>query len=319
MSVHELTVPLSDQVPDFALARLQHWALEKPLQIALRHRRHGTWKAWRWIDVLREVERTAAALSERGFGPGSRLALSGAFEPTLLLLALAAKRAGGQTLVVSRQARDEELRRQLLLARPGYAYVQRRENVSHWLLAGADSEWALQLFSAQSGERSAGAWKVLALDTLLGNRAPDLHRLGWRHTWQEESVWNDEGTEWADGLSRILEHWLSSGLGFAFPETSESAARDLRDIAPSVLLLSAPRLQTLAAEIESRLAPLGSWRRQLCDWTLLDARYGVRRWIKARVRHLLGFQRVRSIVQGAPLPYAAPRPTWFRALLEKAA
>lgn len=99
MSVHELPLPGLNAVNDEALALLERWARERPERIALRHRRLGTWRAWRWIDVLREVERYAAGLDEQGFAPRDRLAVSGAFEPTLLILAPGRPppgRAGGQ-------------------------------------------------------------------------------------------------------------------------------------------------------------------------------------------------------------------------------
>lgn len=74
MSIHECYPPLPDIVADSALTALQRWARERPTQIALRHRRLGAWKAWRWIDVLREVERVADGLRQQGFTPGARMA-----------------------------------------------------------------------------------------------------------------------------------------------------------------------------------------------------------------------------------------------------
>ena len=125
MKVHELNTRPLDVVPDFALSALRRWAREKPLQIALRHRRQGTWKAWRWIDVLREVERCAAGLRQQGFVPEARLVLCGAIEPSLLILAIAAHSLGGYSAVISPQSRGEVLQRQLRLLRPDFAFVQR--------------------------------------------------------------------------------------------------------------------------------------------------------------------------------------------------
>lgn len=319
MSVHQLNPVPVDQVPDEALALVQRWAAQQPLGIALRHRRRGQWKAWRWIDVSREVERKAALLTQQGFTAGSRLALSGAYEPTLLLLALAAKRLGGHVQLISRYSRGETLRRQLLAGRAGFAFVQRRDQAAAWLEALADERRPLMLFCAQPVSVSKGVLQVVALAELIEGQ-PSQDRLSWRQADREAALWCDEGSEWGDGLHLLLLHWLQGGQGLAFPESSESAARDRREIAPQTLLLSPPRLRTLAAEIEARLAPVGSWRRRLCDWTLHDPRRGVRRWIKTRVRQLLGFQRLQRIVQGAPgLPNDASAALWIREYLERAA
>jgi hypothetical protein len=109
--------------------------------------------------------------------------------------------------------------------------------------------------------------------------------------------WSEEGTEWQAGLTVLFEQWLSSGHGLAFPESPGSASRDRREVAPSGLLLSAGRLHVLAAEIDSRLAPPGTWRRRLCDWAIAHPESGPQRLIKHRVRRLLGFQRLHFIWQ----------------------
>jgi hypothetical protein len=95
----------------------------------------------------------------------------------------------------------------------------------------------------------------------------------------------------------LLEQWLSSGHGLAFPESPGSASRDRREVAPSGLLLSAGRLHVLAAEIDSRLAPPGTWRRRLCDWAIAHPESGPQRLIKHRVRRLLGFHNLHFIWQ----------------------
>ncbi|WJM94843.1 AMP-binding protein [Pseudomonas defluvii] len=319
MKVHELNTRPLDVVPDFALSALRRWAREKPLQIALRHRRQGTWKAWRWIDVLREVERCAAGLRQQGFVPEARLVLCGAIEPSLLILAIAAHSLGGYSAVISPQSRGEVLQRQLRLLRPDFAFVQRRETVAHWRLAGLDSLAPLRLFCAQASTAPQGAFQVLPLATLFSGEPLDHARQGWAQAVRDEVVWVDEGTEWAQGLAHVLSRWLERGEGFAFPETRETASRDRREIAPTALLLSAQRAQTLAEEIEARLAPQGSWRRRLCDWTLADPRRGLRRWIKSRVRHLLGFQRVAHIEHPANAERASGRLLWLHEDLERVA
>ncbi|BBV98724.1 AMP-binding protein [Pseudomonas sp. FYR_2] len=320
MNVHEFTPPQADAVADSHLQALQRWARERPTRVALRHRRLGVWKAWRWIDVQREVERLADGLSQQGFVAGARLALSGAYEPSLVLLALAARRLNGHTLLIPANSRGEDLQRQLRLAHPGFAFVQRREQVAQWLQTGLHGQWPLQLFVPQADAVLTGQWQVQPLSALFVGAAPAAQRLGWAQVTRDEVLWVDEGSEWREGLTHLLDRWLERGEGLAFPETAESASRDRREIAPTALLLSAERVQALADEIEARLPPAGSWQRRLCDWVQQDPQRGLRRWLKTRVRQLLGFQRLQRIdVPSAPVASGTARPAWLRDYLERAA
>ncbi|SEQ22408.1 AMP-binding enzyme [Azotobacter beijerinckii] len=320
MSVHELNPVGVDVLPDNALERMKHWAAGRPLQVALRHKRRGRWKAWRWVDVLHEVARLGVALQRQGFGPGSRLALSGALEPTAILLALAAQAAGGQVVPVCRRAEGGELRGLLLRLQPSHVFVQSREGVSRWLEAAQELPRELLLFSAQSAARRQGNCRVLPLAALEDDRPVVPLIQPWRAVRLQETVWCEEGSEWREGLGLLLRHWLDSGSGFAFPESSESAARDRRDVAPTALLLSEGRRQALAAEIEQRLAPAGSWSRQVSDWALHGPERGLQRWIAARVRELLGLRRLERLLPGeAAPPLARPAPAWLGERREQAA
>lgn len=277
--------------PQAALERLHHWAQLTPLHIALRHKRQGQWHAWRWIDVLRDVERLADGLRQQGYNEQSRLALSGAFEPNLLLLALAAESVGGQVLTLPDSLAPQALQQQLWRIRPSHAYVLGRQ---------PDWEFTQRPDFAQ----------------LLGPVDPAQHISRWWHPSGETTLWSEEGTHWQGGLAVVLQQWLNSGHGLAFPESPASARRDRSEVAPTGLLLSPEALQRLADDIESRLAPHGTWRRRLCDWAIAHPQSGLRRLLKNRVRRLLGFQRLAYIWQ--PLKSTA-EPTWLAEFKRKSA
>ena len=293
MSVHELKRPPIADTKEWqvnapqALEQLRHWAQVSPLQPALRHKRHGQWFVWRWIDALRDVERLADGLRQQGFSETSRLAVSGAFEPNLLLLALAAQQVGGDLLAIADNLDAAALHSVLWRSNPTHAFVQGRQPQQLWLNQG-------QL--------------LLDFAELLGpTEHPQRLRLGA----STDQLWSEEGTEWQGGLTVLFEQWLSSGQTLAFPESPGSASRDRREVAPSGLLLSPERLQLLANEIESRLASPGTWRRRLCDWAIAHPESGLQRLIKNRVRRLLGFHNLRFIWQATRTAQAQSKPTWL--------
>ncbi|NWD45286.1 hypothetical protein [Pseudomonas yamanorum] len=195
MSVHELELPLDVEWPaervtvlPEALAQLRHWAQVTPLHSALRHKRDGQWYAWRWIDALRDVERLADGLRQQGFTEQSRLALSGAFEPGLLLLALAAQVIGGQILTLADDLESAALQQQVWRIRPTHAYVP-----------GFQPLAVVQRIDPVDTSQRLCRW--------------------WQPSGKTE-LWSEESTHWQGGLAAVLEQWLKSGQSLGFPQSS---------------------------------------------------------------------------------------------------
>jgi hypothetical protein len=195
MSVHELELPLDVEWPaervtvlPEALAQLRHWAQVTPLHSALRHKRDGQWYAWRWIDALRDVERLADGLRQQGFTQQSRLALSGAFEPGLLLLALAAQVIGGQILTLADDLEPAALQQQVWRIRPTHAYVP-----------GFQPLAVVQRIDPVDTSQRLCRW--------------------WQPSGRTE-LWSEESTHWQGGLATVLEQWLKSGQSLGFPQSS---------------------------------------------------------------------------------------------------
>ncbi|OLY75990.1 MULTISPECIES: AMP-binding protein [unclassified Pseudomonas] len=194
MSVHELELPLDVEWPaervtvlPEALAQLRHWAQVTPLHSALRHKRDGQWYAWRWIDTLRDVERLADGLRQQGFTEQSRLALSGAFEPGLLLLALAAQVIGGQILTLADDLEPAALQQQVWRIRPTHAYIQGLQPVA----------LVQQVGPVDTSQRLCRWWQPSG----------------------KTELWSEESTHWQGGLATVLAQWLSSGQSLGFPQS----------------------------------------------------------------------------------------------------
>ncbi|KAF1029679.1 MAG: 2-succinylbenzoate--CoA ligase [Pseudomonas sp.] len=173
-----------------ALVQLRHWAQVAPLHNALRHVRDGQWYAWRWIDVLRDVECLADELRQQGFGVQSRLALCGAFEPHMVLLALAAQVVGGQTVTLTDELAPGRLHQQLWRLRPSHAYMP-------------------------------GVWlpgEGVPFTRMLPLRDPAPRLAHWWQALDSSPLWSVEGTGWQGGLTAVLQQWLQSGQGLAFAQ-----------------------------------------------------------------------------------------------------
>lgn len=299
------------------LERLAHWSSLRPEQIALLHKRRGQWKAWRWSDVEHDVARLREALGQQGFGADSHLVLSGTFEPTLILLALAAASIGGAVHSLPRAVTSVELRALLGAKHHVHVYLEHRQGVAQALEAGEGHPREVILLSPKSAAHHRGNCRVLPVADLHGEPRAQASRVRWRAATEPAPVWVEGCTDWAEGLAQVLGHWFESGVGLAFPESIESAARDRRDISPAALLLSPAGLHGLAGEIESRLAPAGSRRRRLVESILRQPGGGLRRRLRGRVRGQLGLQRLERVVRSA-LPSSAPAPAWVDLFLEEA-
>lgn len=303
MSVHELShLTLVDTLSASVVERLQYWAANRPNQLALLHKRRGRWVAWQWLDVLHEVERWSAALRLQEFSEKTALVLTGAFEPNLILLSLAALQAGGQVLTVAPHLTPEERLDLLRRAQPSHLFAADRDEVAHWLESAVQQECGLRLFSTQGMAQRQGAVQVAPLGDWLPERTDSVRHQHWPK--DLAASWCEEGTEWADGLALLLTHWLEQGECLAFPETLTSAARDRREVVPSTLLLSAAGLKRLVRELDARLPPLGSWSRRLCDWSLNHPEHPLSQWLESRIQHVLGFKRLQAVWPGTL--YSAP-------------
>lgn len=298
---------------------LDRLANEIPEQIALTQLRQGVWKAWRWIDVQHEVSVIRKSLIDQGVNSKSRFVVCGAYEPTLFLISLAAIQAGAKVLPVSRSLEADQIAQQVQWLKPDFIYLQTRDLLSKWLASDQEQSQPVTLFSPLFESKNYSQWQVKPLTELYANHKVSNHsaKLNLR---QLHTAWVDEGTEWNQGLTFILEQWLNNASTLGFPETTESSSRDRLALVPVKLLVSAERIKQLDAEIENRLPSSGSWQRRLSDWALNHDSNGIAKWIRNRIRQRFGFLRLREIIhQNTHAEQLTVSQKWINNYLERAA
>ncbi len=277
--------------PAGAIHKLQAWAIKQPSALALLHKQHGHWQAYRWGDLPATLERLQHGLLKQGLVPGARLALAGALTPELILLALAAHAAGAVLVSIDHTAQGEQLKALLQAAQPSHAFVQDRKTIAAWLASGYSNATPLLLLTSQMAKYETSSWRILPLHGLISSGLASLpHSLiGLRRSLKQRTVvWVDEGTEWQAGLAQIVEHWLNSGHVLVSPETGSASSRDRREIQPQVLLASPARQLALQQELEQRLPASGSWRRYIIEQGRGDASSRLARRLLGRVAYLHG-------------------------------
>lgn len=277
--------------PSGAIQQLQAWAIKQPSALALLHKQHGRWQAYRWGDLPATLERLQHDLLKQGLVPGVRLALAGALTPELILLALAAQAVGAVLVSIDRDAQGEQLKTLLQAAQPGHAFVQDRKTIASWLASGYSNAAPLPLLTSQMAKYETSSWRILPLHGLISHGLASFPHglISLRRSLKQRTVsWVDEGTEWQAGLAQVVKHWLNSGHVLASPETGSASSRDRREIQPHMLLASPARQLALQQELEQRLPASGSWRRYVIERGRGDASSWLGRWLLGRVAYLHG-------------------------------
>lgn len=152
--------------PGDTLSSAERWAQQRPHAPALLHKQHGRWGIHRWSDVAQTLAHLRDALIRQGVMPQARLAVSGALEPKLALLALAAHGTGATVLTIDRHAQglDRKWPCQCHSGAPLFTAIGRaRQRLLAYRSAG------------KTGERRTGIHYVLETGRIvLQGGAPEL-------------------------------------------------------------------------------------------------------------------------------------------------
>ncbi len=151
--------------------RLRHRAAENPEMIALLHKQRGRWRAFRWRDILHDVEKLRDGLQVPS---GLRLVVSGAYEPDLIAVALAAYAAGGQIFPVPRALQGNILRDTLAEIRPTHSFVQVRRDIPHWLQTAASVSSGFVLLSRHAATSPQEGFTIVSLQSLRGSPSKSI-------------------------------------------------------------------------------------------------------------------------------------------------
>lgn len=291
-------------LPSDWLTQLQHWANTQPQQIALWHKQRGRWATYRWAALLQALEALRDGLRQQGVGEHSRLAVSGAWESSLIMWVLAAQTTGAQVFTVNRLAQGATLRALLDAIAPTHAFVQDRKILSAWLLSGHAPHQPVQLYLAQPVmERTtdAGVWHIVPLESVGGAiHAGTVQHEHHTRPPQQALLWTDEGTEWANGLEQLLLIWLHTGRALASPEVIAAATRDRHEVQPQRIIASPQREQELQAELQARLPLSGSWQRRWIELAHSRSDHPLAQWLLRRIARLHGLPTHEGESKAAP-------------------
>lgn len=270
-------------------AALAHWAGARSGEIALLHKKHGLWHAFRWSELAAYVRGIAGVLAEAAGSAAPRLVVSGDVDTGMIGFALAAPTLGGVVIPVPRRLRGEKLQARVDEAQPTHVYLRNRRDAPHWLNIRPASDSAGQIFLSQVSPRRLGAWQLRPTPAPEATATEIRPKLTLSRALKEKDVlWTEEGSNWPEGLLQVIDLWLNRGDVLALPETSESVIRDRAEIQPTELVLSPGRRQELRAETERRLPEPGSWTRALCDRALAAQGNPGLALLQRRIRWLSG-------------------------------
>lgn len=297
--------PRSDVADVFELFLARSSA--SPAETALREKTRGLRRAVTWSELEREVSFLAVGIRELGFLPGDVAVVVGETRRRLLTTVLAVLGLGGVVLPLDPRAGASSIGAALEGVRARVAFVEDRGQLDTvaTFLGGAVSSIIVDARRANArlerdgirdyeavcdaGARSAG-WlsyerRAPASPAFLFARAAergegtrtirheDLIAAGAAAS-REAALRTTDEVVVADPLATshsalvAWSAWLTSGFTLNTVEHPESAAVDVREVAPSVVFTSDEALTELRDRTALRIGAAGSAKRRLFDWTL---------------------------------------------------
>ncbi len=278
-----------------------------PAETALREKTRGLRRSVTWSELEREVSFLAVGIRELGFSRGDVAVVVGETRRRLLTTVLAVLALGGVVLPLDPRAGASSIGAALEGVRVRVAFVENRGQLdavatflggavssiivdgrrasgrlehegirdyetvcdagarsAGWLSYERRAPTAPAFQFVRAGERGEGARTVRHLDLIAaGAAASGLAGLG-----TADEVVVAEPLASSESAVVAWSAWLTSGFTLNTVEHPESAAVDIREVAPSVAFASDGALTDLRDRTALRIGAAGSARRRLFDWAL---------------------------------------------------
>jgi long-chain acyl-CoA synthetase len=319
---------------------LRHQAQQQSHAIALRHKRLGKWRALSWQDVATTVERLAAGLAGRGFGPGDSLLLVSQPREEALMMSLAAQWNGGVAIPLDPQIDDDALHLVVVQLAPRFVLAEDDIQLDRLLqyeglavidvnprnLANHPAPSVIdyrELSGAGQGNFAStarvqdDAFAFVRFDTdghLVAQRFSHAtlvreaqHLISTEQLHASDEAFAARAFAAASQARYLIAPWLVSGFRLNFPESLATRDADRRELAPTLVVGTRETYARVAQLVDDRLPGARSWRRLLIGRVQRKQAGPLLRaftwWLLTRpLREVIGFSRTRAaLVVGAPL------------------
>lgn len=307
-------------VPD----ALREQAQKRPRAVALRWKRRGIWHERTWAQYLREVERLAWGLLQRGLAPGKVVLIQGGNSVERLQAEQAALLAGDVAACADTPCVEADLATLCAAQRPTALLADTATQIGmlRRLSAAADAPaWLLRgpggdlpaIADLAAPPDAAGDWPrlgrddaALVLPTTGSDAAPRAVTIAHgtliaaaerlraaAQIGERDLLYSLLPTGWiGDRAPATALHPLAGGV-LGFPEDVATARADLQECGPSVLLAPSRLWQLIALDLWARVGRRG-WRARLVRSALAEDGSALARALVARpLRDHAGLLRLR--------------------------
>lgn len=285
---------------------LKFQAFDKPLSVAIRHKRLGIWHEKRWGELNQELLRLVRLLKEQGFEAGDTLFLLSYPRPEALLLFIAAHWLGGVSAPLDPSYADASVTTLLHALKPSFIFAEGQLQVDQVLSLGFSlkliiyaDERGLTHYDHATLKQYADIKNVEPIDYMQhisiaepADTAFVFYRLGengnvelqklshaemlahGRQLVKQEALTEREEALAARAFAAgghvryLLSPWLLAGFKLNFPENIDTRDTDRRELGPTLVAGTSATYQRLESLVESRLPLPDTLHRRLFDWSL---------------------------------------------------